>query len=34
MPDFDGSFKSLLVWAFDIGLLPRQIQIPVNEILN
>lgn len=31
---FDYSFKSLLMWAFRKGVLPEDIEIPVQEIVN
>lgn len=34
MPNFDYSFKSLLQWAFSEPLLPNDIEIPVQELVN
>jgi len=33
MPDFNYSFKALLAWAFDAGLLPSDIAIPLQELV-
>ena len=32
MPDFNYSFKALLAWAFEAGLLPSDIAIPIQEV--
>jgi len=34
MKDFDYSFRAFLMWAFRSGLLPEDIPIPVQEIVN
>lgn len=32
MPDFSYSFRALLAWAFEAGLLPSDIAIPIQEV--
>lgn len=34
MPNFNYSFKALLAWAFDSKLLPSDIPIPIQELVN
>jgi hypothetical protein len=34
MADFDCSFRAFLAWAFKSGLLPDDLPIPVQEIVN
>ncbi len=34
MPYFDYSFKALLMWAFRASMLPNDIEIPIQELLN